>query len=816
MAERIYLDNDWLFTDSFCEDIINDDSKDSSFTMVRIPHTVKELPFHYFDEHEYQMVSGYVRTFKALKKWQGKTILLTFDGAAHEATVYLNGEELTVHKSGYTAFSIDISDKVRYGSANRIVVKLDSREDLNFPPFGFVIDYMTYGGIYRDVYIDIREKTCINDVFPKTRLSGRYVSTKDEKEVLFVKKAVLNALVSIKDPDENCVISQSMRKKGEEDFTLLCEDIKADNEEIEITNELTDIELWDIDNPALYELKTVIKRADGKGEEDEYMITFGFRKAVFKKNGFYLNGRKLKIRGLNRHQSYPYVGYAMPDSMQINDADILKYELGVNAVRTSHYPQAHSFINRCDELGLLVFTEFPGWQHIGDEKWKDQAVKNVEEMILQYRNHPSIVLWGVRINESVDDDEFYLRTNERAHALDETRQTGGVRCYKKGSLLEDVFTYNDFSHDGKHPGCEPKKNITSDIEKPYLISEYNGHMYPTKAFDWEEHRMEHARRHANVLDEVAKNEDIAGSFGWCMFDYNTHKDFGSGDRICYHAVTDMFRNPKLAAAVYASQQEDIPVLEISSSMDIGEHPGCNRGEIFIITNADSVKMYKNDVFIKEYHSEDSPYKHLKHGPIKIDDYIGSTLEEGEKMPHGQAEAVKALLNEVAKVGLYGLSKLMYAKAGRLIVQYHMSMEDAVELYNKYIGDWGGASTSYRFEAIRDGKIVKTITKTPMTKRTLSVDVSSNELFEGRTYAVAAIRIKAVDENGNILPFANDPVIFETSGNIELIGPKVVSLQGGMFGTYIRTTGKAGRGSLKITDVNGEITEIGFEIREGSR
>jgi beta-galactosidase len=236
----------------------------------------------------------------------------------------------------------------------------------------------------------------------------------------------------------------------------------------------------------------------------------------------------------------------------------------------------------------------------------------------------------------------------------------------------------------------------------------------------------------------------------------------------------------------------------------------------MITNADSVKMYKNDVFIKEYHSEDSPYKHLKHGPIKIDDYIGSTLEEGEKMPHGQAEAVKALLNEVAKVGLYGLSKLMYAKAGRLIVQYHMSMEDAVELYNKYIGDWGGASTSYRFEAIRDGKVVKTITKTPMTKRTLSTDVSSNELFDGRTYDVAAIRIKAVDENGNILPFANDPVIFETSGNIELIGPKVVSLQGGMFGTYVRTTGKAGRGSLKITDVNGEITEIGFEIREGSR
>jgi beta-galactosidase len=164
--------------------------------------------------------------------------------------------------------------------------------------------------------------------------------------------------------------------------------------------------------------------------------------------------------------------------------------------------------------------------------------------------------------------------------------------------------------------------VTSDMEKPYLISEFNGHMYPTKAFDWEEHRVEHALRHANVLNAVAENEDIAGCFGWCMFDYNTHKDFGSGDRICYHGVLDMFRNPKLAAVIYASQQEKEPVLELSSSMDIGEHPGCNRGETYVFTNADKVRMFKNDRFIKEYSAADSPYKYLKHGPILIDDFIG--------------------------------------------------------------------------------------------------------------------------------------------------------------------------------------------------
>ena len=174
-------------------------------------------------------------------------------------------------------------------------------------------------------------------------------------------------------------------------------------------------------------------------------------------------------------------------------------------------------------------------------------------MIVEYRNHPSIILWGVRINESQDNEALYTRTNALAHELDPTRATGGVRNFKKSQLLEDVYTYNEFVHDGKKPGCEPKASVTSDKNKPYMITEYNGHMFPTKAYDSEDHRVEHAMRHARVLDAVASHDDIAGSCGWCMADYNTHKDFGSGDRICYHGVLDMFRNPKLAASVYASQ-----------------------------------------------------------------------------------------------------------------------------------------------------------------------------------------------------------------------------------------------------------------------
>ena len=442
------------------------------------------------------------------------------------------------------------------------------------------------------------------------------------------------------------------------------------------------------------------------------------------------------------------------------------------------------------------------------------------DMVKQYRNHTSIILWGVRINESQDDDAFYRRTNEAAHEFDDSRPTGGVRANRKSSLLEDVYTYNDFVHDGKAKGCEPKKNVTSDMEKPYLISEYNGHMYPTKTFDWEEHRAEHALRHANVLDAVAAEEDIAGCFGWCMFDYNTHKDFGSGDRICYHGVMDMFRNPKLAAAVYACQQEKEPVLELSSSMDIGEHPGCNRGETYIFTNADKVRMYKNDRFIKEYSAADSPYTHLKHGPILIDDFIGDALQE-EHMKPGQEAGVKKALNAFTRFGFAKLPKSIYATGIWLILRYHMNMEEAVRLYNQYIGDWGGTSTTYRFEAVmvdvstRQERVVKTIIKEPMTERKISAVADHENLIDAESYDVAEVRIQAQDEHGNILPFYNEPLTIETEGPIEIIGAKTVALQGGMGGIYVKSqrllTAEKQDAVLIIRDGDSDI-KIGFTVR----
>ena len=788
---RIYINDDWKFTSEFTEEFLKGEIDEYSLQSIRLPHTCRELPFHYFNEEDYQMVCGYQKVIYVPKQWQRKKVLLTIDGAAHYAQVYVNGVKCGEHYSGYTSFTLDISDYLEYEADNVLTIQLDSRESLNIPPFGFVVDYLTYGGIYRDVYLEIKTPTYIENLFVKPEISGKIVSEVTLKGTSY----------------DGMSVRQFVRFLGERKILAQSE---VTGEHLILEGVVDHVMLWDVENPVLYTVETEL--VCGDKVLDTYTVKTGFRKAEFKEDGFYLNGNKLKIRGLNRHQSYPYVGYAMPQSMQELDADILKEELGLNAVRTSHYPQSHYFIDRCDEIGLLVFTEIPGWQHIGDEQWKEQAIKNVEEMVLQYRNHPSIILWGVRINESADDEKFYTRTNELAHQLDPTRQTGGVRCIKKSQLLEDVYTYNEFVHDGIAPGCEPKKKITSDKKKAYLVTEYNGHMFPTKSFDCEEHRVEHALRHARVLDSVASHDDICGSFGWCMADYNTHKDFGSGDKICYHGVLDMFRNHKLAAEVYACQQEKETILEVGSSMDIGEHPASCRGKVWVFSNADSVRMYKNDRFLKEYIPKNEEFSHLKASPILIDDYIGTALLENEKYSKRKSRLITDTLNYIALHGYTRFTPKLIWLAFRCMVLHYMRMDEIVSLYTKYIGDWGGSSTEYRFEAIKDGKVVKTVAKTPMKNAKLKAQASSTTLIERNSYDVALVRIQAVDEFDNILYFCGEPLEIIVEGPIEVIGPNIISLKGGQAGVYVKSTGESGTALLKIYNPQLGEKEIRFEAQ----
>ena len=794
--KKIYLNNDWYFTTEYSDALLAADADLSGLEKVRIPHTVCETPFNYFSDSIYQMVSGYKRTIEIEDDWRDKHLLLTFAGAAHEATVYINGQKAARHFSGYTAFTVDMKPFLVPGAAQQVVVRLDSRESLNQPPFGKVIDYMTYGGIYRDVYLEVKNENYIEDVYA--------VPADIYSDVM-----TLKADVTLNEMAEGLTIAARLDSWTETPPAEGAEDDLQhwvfDEENVNfktscLTFEVPDAMLWTLELPFLYVLTVDLKK-DGE-VVDTYQTRVGFREAVFDADGFYLNGEKIKLRGLNRHQSWPYVGYAMPKNPQRLDAQILKYQLGCNLVRTSHYPQSQDFIDCCDEIGLLVFTEIPGWQHIGDTRWKKIAVRNVREMITQYRNHPSIILWGVRINESQDDDAFYYKTNQLAHELDLYRQTGGVRYLKKSHLYEDVYTYNDFVHRGSNQGCDPREKITTDMSKGYFISEYNGHMYPTKMFDDEPHRTEHALRHARVLNAIEENEDIAGGTGWCMFDYNTHKEFGSGDRICYHGVMDMFRNPKMAAAVYQSQAEDVPVLEVGCSMNIGEYPASLLSDIYVFTNADSVKVYKNDEFIGEFYPDDENFGAMIHPPVVIDDLIGDKLVTAEGMSEAAAAQLKAIYKMI-RAENFEPGPATKARAAAFLAAHRMSLDEAIGLISKYTNSWGDRSVIWRFDGIKDDQVVSSVTRDPDAALSLMINVDRQELVDDYSYDVATVHFEAVDAYGGHLSYVNEPVMLKTEGPIELIGPAMTCLRGGFGGTYVKTTGESGTGRLIIESSLGE-------------
>lgn len=776
------MNNYWLFLPQWNDAFLENDN--GSWT-VRLPHHIKDLPLHYSGPRDYEGIVGYKRYFSVPEEWKGRRQFIRFDGAAHIAEVYCNGIRLGVHRSGYTAFRFELTSCLKYGEKNCIVVKLDTSENPSVPPFGFVIDYLTYGGLYRDVWLENRSETYIESVYAVTpTLTSAMIQVKINGH-----PKGKTTRISIRYNEE--VLAEKQMKALEPVCVMSC--AKAHP--------------WSVDDPQLYTCRVELL-ADGL-VIDRHEHQMGFRTVSFENDQFLLNGKPLFIRGLNRHQSYPYMGYAAGEHLQRYDARILKYELGVNAVRTSHYPQSHYFLDECDRLGLLVFTEIPGWQHIGDKTWIEQAKENTREMILEYRNHPSIFLWGVRINESQDNHDFYSATNHIAHTLDPYRPTSGVRYLEHSELLEDVYGYNDFSYSGTGLGAKKKEDVTK-ANKPLLITEANGHMFPTKSFDTWARRQTHALRHAEVLNQAMKDGKHAGTFQWCMFDYATHKDFGSGDRICYHGVMDSFRNPKPAAAFYESQSDHHPVLEIASSMDIGDYDGGLVGRIAVFTNADEIDLYKNNRYVNTF----KPDKHsaLKHPPILIDDLIGHLLDE--EYSTKQASLIRDCLNDAMRNGLNHLSLASKAKFAYLMGHEHFTYQDAVSLYSRFASNWGSESTVWKVIARKNGAIIAEAVRTPGHQLHLDVRVSQTELTDADTYDSAAVRIRILDENGMIASYAQLPVRFETTGEISLIGPASVSAEGGMCGTYIKTTGEEGKAALTVTAEGLKPVTVTFRIAAG--
>ena len=719
MRETFNFNNNWIFENS----------------EVCLPHSAVELPFNYFDENIYQKEFIYEKIIKSEANWDNKEVCLVFEAVMANAHIYLNDKKIVSHTDGYTPFIARLTDELKKGE-NKLRVKIDGSENPSIPPFGGRIDYLTYAGIYRDVHLRITSPIFIHNIKIETP------NVLEEKKSLKVRVELLNP----KALDLSGFLTANFLNSEGKILSITKCEITENNIFFEINN-LKNIELWDIDNPSLYELDISIETPHGIDNINE---RFGFRSAEFNKNGFMLNGNSLKIRGLNRHQSYPYVGYALGKSAQHKDAEILKFDLRVNLVRTSHYPQSKHFLNRCDEIGLLVFEEIPGWQHLGDKNWQNKSIENVQNMIERDWNHPSIILWGVRINESPDNHDFYLKTNQVAHQLDSTRQTGGVRKFVEGEFLEDVYTMNDFilgeeelgGNRGRIP-LRPQRECTGfNYDVPYMVTEFNGHMFPTKSYDNELRQNEHVLRHLEVLNAAYGDGNNAGAIGWCAFDYNTHKDFGSGDRICYHGVMDMFREPKFASYVYSSQDDakNGIVLEPVTVWARGERNIQGVLPLIILTNCDYIEFLFNkneEKFAVEPDFKNFP--HLPHPPIIVN---------AEHFPEN------------------------------------------------VFGTWGTDWQNVKIDGYTDGKLVK-------SKKFVADPVPTNleivpDLEEVSVGTDVRVIIRALDQVGNKMRYLYDTLSINVSGPVILFGPNSIPLAAGSAGFWIRSIGS---GIIKISIKN---------------
>lgn len=705
MKEREYLNfnREWLYKPEDCTLAKKKAFDDSEFEKVCVPHANTILKEHkggeksFLEQIElYRFISWYRKHFTFGKKYEGKRFFIRFEAVATVAEVYINGNFIGEHKGAYTPFTFDITDYINLGEDNVISVRVDSRKRSDVPPEGGNVDYCIFGGIVRNVKMIITNALYVEDVFITTpSVTGE--------------NAIVKAEVALS--DEGDFLVEIIDNEGKK--------VAEGTGEIEVKNP----RLWSVETPYLYTAK--VKALNRGNVTDVYEVKFGIRWFEFKEAGLCLNGEMIKIMGINRHEQWPWIGRAVPDKLQVRDADMIK-ETGFNAVRCSHYPQAPAFLDRCDEIGLIVFEEAPGWQHVGDENWRSIYKENIREMILRDKNHPSIFSWGVRVNESNDCDELYEETNALSRELDPTRPTHGTRrqdSYEGSNFLEDIYTAHYIYPE-------------NPIHKPFIVTEHswdcwmNGYGYPWAS---DEQALAYTKDFADKVNYYYGNDNCAGGFAWSMFDYDNEVNYTKTNNVFYSGMYDIFRLPKMAANLYISQKDPkkwganiyianywdddakpLIVKEVSGDIAQGQSGGggSTEGESFSVTvmsNCDKVELYING---KKHPKEPvRQYTNLPH-PFFVFDGVG--YEEGE----------------VCAVG--------------------------------YIGNKEAA---------------RYVQKTPLEGKKLLVEPDYDMLIADGT-DMTQVTVTLVDKNGTRLPQADNEVAITLFGQGEFIGEEKIKLEGG--------------------------------------
>ncbi|MDN3620011.1 glycoside hydrolase family 2 TIM barrel-domain containing protein [Polaribacter undariae] len=606
----------------------------TSWESVSLPHTTNIEPQVVNDQ--WQGIAWYRKSFNVPVNPSKKKVFLELEAAMNFSKIWINGTLVSEHHGGYLPVKVDITNYVEKGDANVIAVRLDNTDnDITGPKPLKRLDFNMYGGLYRNAWLHFSDKVYISDPVLANKVAGGGVFITYPKVSKAVSEVAIKTHVINEEKEAKEVkIVQSIFYDGtlvKEQLTV--KSIGAENDvEVQQIFTLNDAKLWSPKDPNLYQLETKI--FIDENEIDAEITNFGIRVFTFdKENQLEINGVKTFLRGVNRHQDYPFIGYALSDNAQYRDAKKIK-DGGFDYIRLSHYPQSPAFLDACDELGIVVVDAIMGWQYYNDtDAFREYCYRSASELIRRDRNRPSVLAWEVSLNETKEMTvPFMTELNRITHA-----EYPGENVYSCG-WMDDVYDiyFQARQHRILHP--HPLKE-----GQPYSVSEYGDWEYHSKNAGLNQDNLPNSMRaelssrqsrangeerllnmafnlqesHNDNLHTVAFSDSY-----WVMYDYNR----GYHPDIEYSGVMDIFRLPKFGYYFYQSQRDtdEAQILKLATFWN-EKSPL----DVKVFSNADEVQLFLNDKLIAtQKPDENKNTDKLNHPPFtfKVSSFEAGTLK----------------------------------------------------------------------------------------------------------------------------------------------------------------------------------------------
>ncbi|WJG10089.1 sugar-binding domain-containing protein [Aliiglaciecola sp. LCG003] len=622
VSQTLNFNKDWLFKKSQTEQSAGKIS--AAWQTVDLPHTPRLEP--QIVNHQWQGFAWYQKTFQVPESWLDKAVLIRFEGAMNVADIWLNGEKVGGHIGGYLPFTLDLSPYLKSGD-NQIQVRLDNRDnEITGPKPLHLLDFNTYGGLYRDVNLLIKDKLMITDEMLANEVAGggifvTFPKVSESSSVLVVKTQLQNRYAAAKSVRvEQTLLWQSTPVANNVQRTQLLENQSL---HVEQRIEAKQVKLWSPKTPNLYSLQT--KVFDGERLVEQQSRKIGFREFTFnQQHELLINGEKTFLRGVNRHQDYPHVGYATSAQADYRDAVKIK-AAGFDYVRLSHYPHSTAFMQAADELGLVLIDAVLGWQYYNpDPAFEAHIIQSCADLIRRDRNHASVLGWECSLNESDMPDDFIARLDDTVHKEFPGAYSAG---WEKG--------YDIYLQARQH-----RLQHYETPNQPYVVSEYGDWEYYAQNAglnqdNWGDLKDEErtSRQLLNSgekrllqqsmnLQEAHDDNHTVPAFAdgyWVMFDYNR----GYADDIESSGIASLYRQPKYSYYFFASQRDADEVSDAYASGPMvhiaSEWTKNSATKIRVFSNAQQVALYLNDELVEQKSASRDKYsQHLAHPPIHFD------------------------------------------------------------------------------------------------------------------------------------------------------------------------------------------------------